>query len=56
MRIEKNDHQRENAFICYQILLTNSLKKKYMKISLENCYLNIGAYRKSWDNGIQQIN
>ena len=28
MRIEKNDHQRENAFICYQILLTNSLKKK----------------------------
>ena len=26
-----------------------------MKISLESYYLNIGAYRKSCDNGIQQI-
>ena len=32
-------HQRENALIFYQILSTNSLRK-YMKISVENLYVN----------------
>ena len=46
MRSEKMIAKGKMLLICYQILLTNSLKK-YMKISLENFYLNIGAYRKS---------
>ena len=38
------DHQRENALIFYQILLTHSLKK-YIRIRVENLYVDIGVYR-----------
>ena len=33
---------KENALICYQTLLTNSLKKR-IKIGMENLYVDIGA-------------
>ena len=36
------DHLRENAFIFYQILSTNSLRK-CMENSLENLYVDVGA-------------
>ena len=43
MRINKNnDHTRENALICYQILLTHSLRK-CIEIGLENLYVDTGA-------------
>ena len=35
---------RENALIFYQILSTHSLRK-YIEISLENLYVDIGTYR-----------
>ena len=38
MRMNKNDHQRENALIVYQILSTHSLIK-CIEISLENFYV-----------------
>ena len=39
---EKNDHQRENSWIFYQILATDSLRK-YKEFSLENLYVDLGA-------------
>ena len=38
----QNDHQRENALIFYQFLLTNSLRK-YTEIGLENMSVDIGV-------------
>ena len=42
MRINKMIHLRENALIFCQILSTHSLRK-YIEISLENLYVDIGA-------------
>ena len=39
-----NDHQRENALIFYQFLLTNSLRK-YTEIGLENMSVDVGLSR-----------
>ena len=39
-----NDHQRENALIFYQFLLTNSLRK-YTGIGLENMSVDVGLSR-----------
>ena len=39
---KENDHQSENALIFYQILSTNS-RRKYMEISMDNLYVDIGA-------------
>ena len=38
----QNDHQRENAWIFYQFLVTNSLRK-YTEIGLENMSLDTGV-------------
>ena len=40
-RIYKMITKRENALIFYQILSTDSLRK-YIEISLENLYVDIG--------------
>ena len=42
MRIKKNNYKSENALIFYQILSTNSLRKR-IKISLENFCVDIRA-------------
>ena len=39
-----NDHQRENALIFYQFLLTNSLRK-YTEIGVENMSVDMGLSR-----------
>ena len=41
-RINKNDEQRRNALIFYQVLSTDSVRQ-FMEISVENLYLDIGA-------------
>ena len=40
---KKNDHQRKNAWIFYQILSNISLSRKRMEISPEKLYIDIGA-------------
>ena len=47
MRINKNDHLRENALIFYQILSTHSLRK-CIEIRKENLYMYTGAQRVKW--------
>ena len=42
MRINKMISKEKNALIFYQILSANSLRK-YIEISLENLYVDIGA-------------
>ena len=42
MRVNKNDHLRQNALICCQTPSTNPLRK-FMKISTENLYVDSGA-------------
>ena len=48
MRNNKTISKEENVMIIYQILSTHSLQKR-MEISLENLYVDIGAYRVNND-------
>ena len=43
MRVKKMITKEKNALICYQTLPTNSVRKS-MKISMENLFVDIGAY------------
>ena len=42
-KFKKIYHQRKNSLISEQILATNSLQKKYTKITMENLYVDIGT-------------